>query len=147
MKKKISLITLFICFNIILTAQTRGYSNFDNVGQQAFSILQNMTTASFNQFSAHFSSNIVLAENLTGKKIPSDYISSMYNDLKKAGSSSNIKWSAIKFKRIIQGRAVEESGILNYKGRLFFEYSGKEYPASIRVIQYQGKYYLIGIGI
>ena len=53
-----------------------------------------------------------------------------------------IRWSAIRFKRIIQGRTVEESGILNYKERLFFRVFEKRISCQYLFFQYQGKHYL-----
>lgn len=139
--KKIFVLLIFsvIAFNAI--AQSRGYTNIDNVGQTAFSILQNFSRTNKSQFSSYFYSNIKMLENLVGEKVPNDYFDSMYIDVKNAGIEANIKYL-----RVQHGRPVEESGMLLYKDRLWFEYLGNEYPISVRIIQYQGKYYLYGIG-
>lgn len=146
MKIKVFISLLFSVAVFNAAAQTQGYSNIENVGQTAFSILQNFSHTNKAQFSSYFYSNIKMLENLAGEKVPNDYFDSMYTDVKNAGIEANIKWENIKYLRIQHGRPVEESGMLLYKDRLWFKYLGKEYPISLRIIQYQGKYYLYGIG-
>lgn len=96
MKMRVFIFFIFSMAVFVAVAQTHGYSNIDNVGQAAFSILQNFSHTNKEKFALNFYSNIKMVENISGVKFPDNYCDSMYSEIKNAGIKTNIKWANIK---------------------------------------------------
>lgn len=129
-------------------AQT--YSNFENVGQRAFSIIQNMQAMNEDQYVGIFSGTISML--LYTKQISSADVIEIKNELRKTfrqfqqeGRNLRINWERIEFLEFKKYPVEENGNVAMRLGLLSFKYNGKDYCRKVRTIMYEGRYYLLGL--
>lgn len=136
-------VLLFIIGNYVCHAQS--YSNIDNIGQQAFNIIQNMNTVSSKEFKSNFRSGNNVYKQITGENIPSSSFLENYLNLKKKQRKYDILWNRVSYHSFKCYPPIEENGVLGYKSRLYLQYEEKVFYVVVLFIQYEGKFYLISI--
>lgn len=125
--------------------QAQSFSNMENVGQYAFSIVQKLNSISREQFVTYFSSAKNVYEHVTGENMPASILQENYLDLQRKARNSGISWHKVKYNSFKSYPPVDENGVLGYKGRLYLQYEGKEFNVVVIAIQYEGRYYLLSI--
>lgn len=139
---------LFFFMSKIGHAQT--YSNFENVGQRAFSIIQNMQEMNEDQYVGIFSGAISMLFHT--KRISSADVIEIKSELRKTfrqfqqeGRNLRINWERIEFLEFKKYPVEEAGNVAMRLGLLSFKYNGKAYYRKVRTIMYEGKYYLLSL--